>query len=225
MNNNKEEYDDDGKIYELEYNGNYYIGNTRKSVRTRYKEHKQSYIKYIENTDNYSNVCSSKKLFEMSENNEVNYRVIRYFDNISNKDLIERERDTIISYKEKYGDNCVNIALTTKRKTDAYTLKKPKDLNQEPFDRAKNHKKWRENNKDKIKLSKQKYKDSGKRKKDDIKYYEKHKETITERNKKWREDNKELIEELKQTKKEWNLSFKVNATEWGMCNNLLHIKL
>ena len=222
--NNDEEYDD-GKIYELEFNGKYYIGNTRKSVKTRYKEHQYSYTRYNENKQKYSTTCSSKELFELSDDNKINYRVIKYFDNISNKDLIEREREMIMSYKEKYGDNCVNITLTKKKKTDAYSLKQPKDPNQQPFNRAENLKKWKENNQDKVKSYRQKYKDSGRKSETSKLWYENNKEKALKDVKKWRENNKELLEELKQTKKDWNLSFKVDAKIWGMMNNLLHIKV
>lgn len=219
-----EEYDD-GKIYELEFNGKYYIGNTRKSVKTRYKEHQYSYTRYSENKEKYSTTCSSKELFELSDDNKINYRVIKYFDNISNKDLIERERETIMKYKELYGDNCVNITLTKKKKTDGYSLKQPKDPNQKPFNRAECIKKWKENNPDKMKSYKQKYKDSGRKSETSKIWYENNKEKALKDQKRWNEENKELILELRQTKKDWNTSFKVDAKKWGMMNNLLHINL
>jgi hypothetical protein len=223
----KDEYDNDGKVYELEFNGKFYIGTTRNSVRTRYTEHKQNYIRWKDDKKCYSNVCSSKELFELSENNEINYRVIKYFDIITNRDLIEREREIIISYKEKYGDNCVNINLTKNKNTDRYRLKTKRDKQPK---KTKEEirlwgKKYRETHPQERKKWREEYKASGRERELSKIWYENNREKSIEAQKKWNEENRELILELRQTKKDWNLSFKVDATKWGMTNNLLHIKL
>ena len=209
--NSDDEYDD-GKIYELEFNGKYYIGNTRKSVKTRYKEHQYSYTRYSENKEKYSTTCSSKELFELSDDNKINYRVIKYFDNISSEDLIERERETIMEYKEKYGDNCVNINLTKKRNTDIYKRKTPRE--KQPKQTAEEKRLWgikyRNENKDKKKKWREEYKASGRERELSKIWYENNREKALQNQKKWAVDNKDYIEELKQTKKDWNLSFKVD---------------
>ena len=223
----RQQYDDDGKIYELEFNGKYYIGNTRQSIKTRYKDHQQNYIRYMSDKDNYSNVCSSKNLFALSDTFEINYRVIKYFDNISSEDLIERERETIMEYKEKYGDNCVNINLTKKRNTDIYKRKTPRE--KQPKQTAEEKRLWgikyRNENKDKKKKWREEYKASGRERELSKIWYENNREKALQNQKKWAVDNKDYIVELKQTKKDWNTSFKVDAKIWGMMNNLLNINL
>ena len=150
-----------GKIYKLidNTNGDVYIGSTCLSLKERLKGHVD---KYNENRKKNGKGNSS---YDIIKNNDYKIELLENFPCKLKQELLIKEREYIENTK------CINIL-------------RPIITYQEMLD---NDKKWKKNNKDKVKIY-------GQTK------YEKHKDKILESRKIYYEANKDKIKERKSVK-------------------------
>jgi hypothetical protein len=186
------------QIYCIYFNGYFYIGSTTQPLKDRLKEHKSMYNRYINNK--LKKKCGSFKILELELNPQ--YETIEFYECNSKKELSQKEREYILSYKEKYGDNCVNIVIPLRT-----------------------HKEWLNDNQERVKqygknylLKKNNDLDLQERKKEtDKKYYENHKD-------KWKRTEEERLIKI-----QYNKDLRLYRKTWGaktaFSNNLLDIKL
>jgi len=147
-----------GKIYKLidNTNGNIYIGSTCTSLKERLQGHKDNYLEHKKKVNNGSTS------YNIIKNNDYKIELLENFPCKSKQELLNKEREYIENNK------CINIV-------------RPIITHQEMLD---NDKKWRTNNKDKLKIYRQND-------------YKKHKDKILEKHKIYYESNKDKLAEQK----------------------------
>ena len=185
------------QIYELSYDGYYYVGSTTKSLKKRFKNHQNDYKSYLRGT--IQNCSTSQYILEKCF--DCHKRTIQLYPCKNKKELSIKEGEYIKNYKKKYGDKCVNkcIAGRTQReyRNDTKHIKDEHD------------KKYRKNNKQKIKNSRKIYR-------------EKNRDKLLKVGDKYRQENRELIRKKDRIRylytKTWGGDKKYN-------NNLLTISM
>jgi len=103
-----------GKIYEISYDGYYYVGSTIDTLDERIRKHLVDYRKQ-------GKYVSSEEIFKLSLN--FNKDVIENYPCNNKQELEKREGFHILEYKKKYGEKCVNKKVSGR--TDAEYREQP----------------------------------------------------------------------------------------------------
>lgn len=170
-----------GTIYRIEYNENpeiRYIGSTIQELRYRWRDHKQTFNQYLNNNHSEIAIYPYFKEFGIE-----NFKIIK----IKEYEIVDRSH--LESKEQLWLNKLKNI-----NKNNSFKIK---FLYQKEYG-----KKYREDNKDKIKDIKKLYRENNKDKiKDKLKdYYENNKEKIKEQTNEYRQKNKEIINEKQNEK-------------------------
>ena len=107
---------DKGQIYLLSHNGYYYVGSTTKSLTERLKKHQKDFRNY--NSGKRKTTITSFIILEKCYDCKI--ETLQKYDCKSKKELTRKEGEYIRSYKDKYGDKCVNKVIAGRTDREYY---------------------------------------------------------------------------------------------------------
>lgn len=146
------------QIYEISYDGYYYIGSTTQTLNNRFSEHKSRYKRWKSGKEKFKPYKACEILEKCFD---CHRHTIEFYPCKNKKELEAKERQYIEKYKKLYGEKCLNKKITNATKEDK--RKNQRIFYHKNIDKMKlKCKKYRENNKETETIRYKKYREKNK---------------------------------------------------------------